>query len=393
MRILHVIAGLSPEGGGPHKATPELCRALARLGHEVSLYTTNMSRQGVLNVPIDHPVVADGVTIRYFPIGRFRRWGFSWPLGLALRADIASFDVVHIHSLYLFHTFIAAWYCRKNQVPYLIRPHGTLDPFLRQKSRFKKAIYNLLIEKSNLDHAAAIHYTTQEEMDLAHNALGIRAPGIVVPEGVELGEYADLPPRGTFRVHFPTIGNDFLILFLGRINFKKGLDLLARAYGQIARQYSKVHLAIVGPDNEGYMRQVQAWLAKECVLDRVTFTGMLLSRDKLAAFADADVFVLPSYTENFGLAVVEAMACGVPVVISNRVNIWREVAQAEAGLIVNCDSGELAEALLKAMNDPELKKMGEKGKRLVQDRYTWDRVAIQMLQVYQSIQFHAEKTL
>jgi glycosyltransferase involved in cell wall biosynthesis len=187
-------------------------------------------------------------------------------------------------------------------------------------------------------------------------------------------------------VRFPAIGNDFLILFLGRINFKKGLDLLARAYGQIARQNSKVHLAIVGPDNEGYMRQVQAWLAEECVLDRVTFTGMLLGRDKLAAFVDADVFVLPSYTENFGIAVLEAMACGLPVVISNKVNIWREIACADAGLVVNCDVGELVKALLGSMDDAErLKKQGLNGKELVQEKFTWDLAAKQMVKVYEDI--------
>ncbi|MBA4375967.1 MAG: glycosyl transferase [Anaerolinea sp.] len=393
MRILHVIANLSPERGGPPKTALELSQALARLGHEVSLYTTNADGQDVLDVPTDRPVWVDGVTVHYFPIGCFRRWGFSGSLGKALCADIPSFDVVHIHSLYLFHTFVAAHYCRHYGVPYLIRPHGTLDPFLRRKSRLKKAVYNFLVEKRSLDNAAAIHYTSQGEMDLGHDALKIRAPGVVVPLGLDVDEYSTLPTRGTFRARFPEIGNKFLVLFLGRINFVKGLDLLARAYGVIARQRQDVHLIIAGPDEEGYGRRVQSWLVNEGVLERVTFAGMLRGQDKLAAFADADVFVLPSYTESFGMAVVEAMACGLPVVISNKVNIWREVAQAEAGLVVNCDSGELADALLKIMDDPELKEHGEKGKHLVQQRFTWERVASQMLQVYQAIQSRAETTL
>jgi len=385
IRILHVIADLSPEHGGPSKVGLELCQALVRLGHAVSLYTTNADGRGVLDVPTDQPMLADGVTVRYFPIGRFRRWGFSGALGQALRSDIPDFDIVDIHSLYLFHTCMAAYYCRHSGVPYLIRPHGTLDPFLRRKSRLKKAVYNFLIEKRNLDNAAAIHYTSQDEMDLAHAALRIRAPGVVVPLGLNVAEYAAVPARGISRSRFPEIGGKFMVLFLGRLNFKKGLDLLAQAYGLIARQRPDIHLVIAGPAEEDYGRQVRAWLADEGVLERVTFTGMLRGSDKLAAFAAADVFVLPSYTENFGLAVVEAMACGLPVIISNQVNIWREIARAKAGLIVKCDSNELAAALLTAMDDSEWKRLGERGKRLVQEEFTWDRSAQQMATVYQKI--------
>ena len=386
MNILHVIAGLSPEGGGPHKVAPELCRALAREGQAISLYTTNASRDGVLNVATDRPITVDGVNIHYFPIGRWRRWGFSRALGEAIRDNVANFDVVHIHSLYLFHTSITAHYCRRYAVPYLIRPHGTLDPFLRRKSRFKKAIYNFLLEKRNLDRAAAIHYTTEEEMQLAHQPLKIQAPAVVVPLGLDLHEYAVLPPRGTLRARFPKMEDKFLILFLGRINFKKGLDLLAHAYGQIARQRDNVHLVIVGPDNEGYGRQVRAWLAKEGAVDKVTFTGMLLGKDKLAAFRDSDLFVLPSYTENFGLAVVEAMACRLPVVISNKVNIWRDISEGEAGLVINCDAQELAQALLQMIENHERRKqLGCNGKRLVKSKFTWDKVAAEMIRVYQDI--------
>lgn len=152
MKILHVISGLAPRHGGPSIAAPKLCKALAYKGHEVIIFTTNSDGKGVLDVPTDQPVLQEGVTIKYFPIGRFRRWGFSWPLARAIKKRISDFDIVHIHSLYLFHTFIAAHYCRRYGMPYLIRPHGTFDPFLRRKSRFKKAIYNLLIEKRNLNH-------------------------------------------------------------------------------------------------------------------------------------------------------------------------------------------------------------------------------------------------
>jgi glycosyltransferase involved in cell wall biosynthesis len=386
MRILHVASDLSPRQGGPAKLAPEMCRALARHGHEVALYTTNFDVEGVLDVPLDRPVMEGGFIIRYFPVRWPRRWKFSPPLERAIRADAAGFDIVHIHNLYLYHSWITAHYCRKQGIPYLISPHGTLDPFIRRRSRAKKAIYNFLIEKRNLDNAAAIHYTAQFEMDLAHKAMKIKAPGAVVPLGLEMQDYLKLPKPGAFRARFPEVGTDRIILFLSRINFKKGLDLLAKSFGLIAGQRDDVRLVIAGPDNDGYGVQVRQWLSEAGVLSRTVFTGMLTGVDKLAALADADLFVLPSYSENFGIAIIEAMACGLPVVISNQVNIWREIAGAGAGLVVDCDVQQLAAALLKLLDDSyDRRIIGEKGRRLVESTFLWDKVAKQMLDLYQRI--------
>lgn len=386
MKILHVASDLSPRQGGPAKLAPEMCRALARRGHEVALYTTNFDIDGVLDVPLDRPVTDGGYTTRYFPVSWPRRWKFSRPLGQAIRAEIGGFDIVHIHNLYLYHTWVTAHYCRKYGIPYLVSPHGTLDPFIRRRSRVKKAIYHWLIEKRNLDRAAAIHYTAQYEMDLAHRAVKIKAPGAVVPLGLELQDYLELPRPGAFRSRFPEVAGDRIILFLSRINFKKGLDLLAKSFGIITRQRDNVRLVIAGPDNESYGVQVRQWLSEAGVLSRTVFTGMLTGVDKLAALADADLFVLPSYSENFGIAILEAMACGLPVVISNRVNIWQEIAGAGAGVVVDCDVQQLAEALLKLLDRPEERRIiGEKGRKLVEARFLWDKVADQMLGLYQKI--------
>jgi glycosyltransferase involved in cell wall biosynthesis len=386
MKVLHVIAGLAPRNGGPHKAAPEMCRAMARRGHEMAIFTTNMDGDGVLDVPTDRPVYREGITIRYFPIGIPRHYKCSWPLARALRDHIPDFDIVHVHSLYLFHTLVAAHFCRKYGVPYLMRPHSTLDPFIRRKSRVRKAVYNLLIEKRNLDCAAAIHYTAHEEMELAHGALGIRAPGAVVPLGIDLNEYADLPPEGEFHSLYPATKDRHVILFLSRITPKKGLDLLARAYGSVARAREDVHLVIAGPDDEGYGRRVRRWFAEEGASERVTFTGMLLGREKLAALRDADLLVLPSYAENFGVAVVEAMTCALPVVISNKVNIWREIDQGRAGIVIGCDEKELSRALIRLLEDGNLRReLGENGRRLVEAKFTWTRAAEQLEALYESI--------
>jgi glycosyltransferase involved in cell wall biosynthesis len=286
----------------------------------------------------------------------------------------------------MFHTSASAHFCRKYGVPYIIRPHGTLDPYLRRKSRIKKGIYNLLLEKRNLDKASAIHYTSEEEMILAHRPINIQSPGVVVPLGLNPGDYAKLPSPDSFRNRFPECRGKFLFLFLGRLDFKKGLDLLCKAFGEIARQRRDVHLVIAGPDEMGCTKQMRIWLAEEGILDRVTFTGMLYGKDKLAAFRDADVFVLSSYTENFGVALVEAMACGMPVLISDRVNIWREIVAAEAGLVTKANPDDVYKGMSKLIKDRDLRvKIGRNAKELVVERYTWDKNIDLMIDVYAKI--------
>src|SRR5664280_2564487 len=156
MKILHVIANLAPRYGGPSKACWEMARAVAQLGHEVSIYTTNQDGPGELAVPLDEPVRQDGVEISYFPIQAPRFWGTSLPLALALRRKVPAFDLAHIHSLYLFHNLVAGHYCRRYATPYLVRPQGILDPFIYRRHRWRKRVMELLFEHRNIRRAAAL---------------------------------------------------------------------------------------------------------------------------------------------------------------------------------------------------------------------------------------------
>lgn len=391
MNILHVVPSMSPRAGGPVHTVLGLTGHLAKRGNNVSIFTTNLDGVGrgcvgVMDVPLDRPVRKNGVEIYYFPI-QYARWAFSREFMRAIKSELKRMDITHIHSLYLFTTFITARYCHSYSVPYLLRPHGSLDISLRkEKSRILKAVYQWMIERHNWNNASYIHYTAQEEMEQAHNPLRIKAPGVIVPVGLNIQEYSNLPHYGRFRDKYPMIKENKVILFLSRINFIKGLDILVKAFGDIARMRSDVYLAIVGPDDEGYGQEVKKWLAEEGVLDRAVFTGMLLGEDKLAAFRDSDIFVLPSYTENFGIVVIEALACKLPVVISNRVNIWRELVGADAGVVVNCDPTELANALLELLDAPDrCQKLGENGRRLVEEKFTWEKVTDQMIKVYEDI--------
>ena len=382
MKILHVIANLAPRYGGPSKACWEMARAVVQLGHEVSIYTTNQDGPGELEVPVNQPVWQEGVEIRYFPIQPPRFWGTSLPLALGLRRQIPASDLVHIHSLYLFHDLVAGHYSRRYGIPYLIRPHGTLDPFIHRRHRGRKRLMESWFENRNIRGAAALHFTTAQEAELAA-PYTFGTPGLVVPLGVSNDEFAAMPEPGSFRGRYPEIGDKRIILFFGRINFKKGLDILARAFGAVARRRQDVHLVIAGPDNEGWGGRVRAWLEEEGVLARTTFTGMLLGPERLAVLRDASLFALPSYSENFGLAVVEAMAAGLPVIISDQVNIWQEVETGGAGRVIPCNATALADQILDLLDHPEAAQhMGQKGRALVRERFQWPRVGRSLAEAY-----------
>jgi len=386
MKVLHVITNLSPGYGGPVKACKELCASLASTGENITIYTTNLNYPaGHLDVPLNIKIRQDGYNVWYFPI-QFSPYIVSWGLARALKENIKKYDLIHIHGLYRFPQAVAAYYARTYNVPYLIRPHGSLDPFLfnHKRHRISKRLYEHLIENRNLNAASALHFTTSEEMQLVQ-PLKLKAPGIVIPNGLDSGKYTNLPPFGRFRRKYKIVDAK-IILHYGRINFKKGLDILIKAFAEISRMREDVLLVIAGPDNEGYRSQVEKWITEEGISSKVVFTGMLQGDDALEALRDADIFALPSYTENFGIAVVEAMASGLPVVISDKVNIWSEVRDAGAGLVTSCNEKEVAEALIKLLDDAKKREtMGNAGKILVREKYGWDAIVKELCSTYKSI--------
>jgi glycosyltransferase involved in cell wall biosynthesis len=387
VRILHVIPALAPRFGGPPKVIVEMCRELARRGEQVALYTTNFDGPGKLKVPLFEPQRDEsGLEIRYFPVYPHSYYVMSLSLAAALKRELPGYDLVHIHPLYRFTTAAAAHYCSMFGIPYVMRPHGSLDPFLFRRHRLRKRIYERVFDRVYLGRAAAVQFTSREEMELARGT-GFAFNGVVVPLAVTVPDMTDAGRRAEeFRARWPATRGHRVILYLGRLTFKKGLDLLVRAFGEVCRRRSDVHLFIAGPDDEGYGAQVRRWLQDEGVLDRATFSGILLGAEKSAAFATADVFVLPSYSENFGVAVLEALASGVPTIISNRVNIWREIADADAGLVVNCDAAELQRALLAMLDDRQLRlTMGAAGRRLASESFGWRTATDQLIALYREI--------
>lgn len=384
MRILHVIPSIAARDGGSSKAVIEMCHALNRRGHDAQIYTTNVDGAGRLDVQPSRAVEVHGAKVTCFPVNGGHYYKVSVAMAAQLRETVGRFDLVHAHALYQFPSTAAAHYSRKHGVPYVLQPHGSLDPFLYGRRAVRKRLYEAFIEQRNLAAAAAVLFTSAEEMSLAKSS-GLSFRGAVVPLGVEIEEVS-APAENAADALWPELVGKKVVLFLSRINFKKGLDILARAFGEIHRARPDAHLVIAGPDGDGYAAQVRAWLAAERALDAATFTGMVLGQRKAALLSRADLFVLPSYSENFGIAVVEAMGVGLPVVISNRINIWREIAAAHAGLAVNPDADEVAKAILTLLDNPALaKSMGEHGRQSARDNYSWQAASDRLIDLYREV--------
>jgi glycosyltransferase involved in cell wall biosynthesis len=368
IKVAHVISGIDPRGGGPAEALRGLALAQAASGLNVRVLATFAPGDDLGFAAV---LQARGIAVRL--VGPCSgRLGWHPDLTAAAGEAVAAADVIHIHALWEEVQHRAARAARLSQKPYLIRPCGMLDPWSLRQSRLRKKLYLLWRLRRHLNAATALHFTADAERD-GTAALHLRAPAIVEPNGIDLAEYVSLPQRGTFRLARGIAGNRVVLLFLGRLHPKKGFDLLLPAF---ARLRGDALLVLAGPVDEGYRRALEAEAARLGIADRLLFTGMLLAADKLAAFVDADLFVLPSYQENFGIAVAEAMAAGLPVVISDRVNIHAEVAAAGAGGVVPANADALADELSRWLGDSQRRRMaGGRAREFARTHYDWAAIA------------------
>ncbi|TRZ95489.1 glycosyltransferase [bacterium] len=385
MKILQVVSSLAAGFGGPSTAVWELCRELARQGEDVTIFTTDADTAGRMKPGLNMPIVLERMKVFYFPLQGMSNYKFSFPLAQALKDQAGLFDIIHIHALFQFSTSVAAYYCRRYKQPYIITPHGHLDPFNFRKKSWVKYAYLNLFDLGNLKNASAIHFTSEGERQSAIS-LGFNLPSVVIPLGINPEDFYQLPEYGSFRSKHPLLKNKKIILFLSRIHAKKGLDILTDAFGELIKEREDIYLVIAGPDSDNYSNKVKSWLARKSALSRVIFTGMLFGQDKLALFRDSDIFVLPSYSENFSLATVEAMACGLPVIVSDKVNIAAEISAAGAGLVVGTDYRQLVAALRRLLDEVQLRQeLGSKARKLVKDKFTWEINTGALVKLYQSI--------
>ena len=387
MRILQIVPSISLIYGGPSQMVLGLSAALASQGIEVSVLTTDSNGdagQAPLDVPLNTPVEQDGYQVRYFRCSPFRRYKFSLDLLRWLSQHASEFDLAHIHALFSPVSTAAATICRQRNLPYILRPLGTLDPSDLQKKRRLKQIYATLLERPNLAGAAGIHFTSPQEAKISER-FGTHAPDLVIPLGVKL---LMMPTKGRARAKWGIPDDQPLVLFMSRIDPKKGLNLLIPALERLATEGLNFHFVLAGtnPQDPDYEKQIQERVKASPLSSRTTITGFVTGELKAALLQDADLFVLPSYYENFGIAVAEAMVAGTPVVISDQVHIWEEVKDAEAGWVSPCEVDSLTQRLREALQDVgEQKRRGANAQDYALKNYSWDAIALAMIQAYRQV--------
>jgi len=383
MRILHVVPSYLPavRYGGPIFAVHGLCRALAAKGHEVQVFTTNIDGAGISSTPIATPVDLDGIQIRYFSCPLVRRLYWAPALGRALHLELGKLDVVHLHSVFLWPTWAAARAARKARVPYVLSPRGMLvKDLIARRSRLTKSAWIHLIERSNVEQAAALHLTSQLE-GTEIERFGWRLPRLaIIPNAID----EPLSQNGKIASDVEAITSQQpLVLFLGRLSWKKGLDRLLRAFALTPAGI----LAVVGTDDENFAPQLAKLAAELRIADRVRILPRtVIGSEKERLFAAARLFVLPSYSENFGNTVLEAMRRGVPIVVTPEVGAAEIVRKSGAGLVVAGDLEPLGSAIRLLIADLGLaRSMGEAGRGYAVAHFTWNQVATQMEDLYNSL--------
>ena len=383
MRILHVVPSYIPayRYGGPIYSVHGLCKALAT-DHDVHVFTTNIDGPNNSSVPLGTPVEIDGVKVWYFSCPFLRRLYWSPSMKKALKKHIPRFDLVHLHSIFLWPTWAAALNARSCGVPYILAPRGMLvKDLIRKKSRWSKTVWIKLFERYNLEQAAAIHVTTTVEKRECER-FGFRLPPIsIVPNGINVNDFTNNSERISNCIK-NLLDKQPMVLFLSRISWKKGLDRLIPALSHVP----EAHLVIAGNDEENYTPFLISLANQYGVKQRVTFSGPVRNGDKKALLKAAKVFTLPSHSENFGNVVLEALAVGCPVVVTPQVGLADVVTKCGAGLVVEGEPENIARAIQQILVDSKTRaEMGKNGRKTVKERYTWNSVATQMEQVYQKI--------
>lgn len=302
----------------------------------------------------------------------------------AVKLAVEAADIVHIHGMWEQIQHYAASAARRNGTPYLIRPCGMLDPWSLNQGRLKKQLALMWRVKKNLNHAAGIHFTTQAECDVAA-PLNLTSTSYVVPNGVP----PDVLSRDLFDAASRTEDAPPHIHFMSRLHHKKGVDLLIRAVGELHRRpHSELYqaqLALAGPDEAGYINLLRQIVTKENLVHHCRFAGLVEGPDKRQFLADGDLFCLPSHQENFGLVVVEALACGLPVVVSPHVNIVEEIVQAQVGISCPMKPAGIADALEEAWRlFPRSNRavFRRRAHDWVVNRYSWASVSTKLSKIY-----------
>ncbi len=362
MQVIHIVPAISNEASGPSYSVVRLCDSLIANGHDVILAALDWS-----------PIPSPPLFLKTFPLGwGLRRLGRSPAMKqwLDIRVASGNVDLIHNHGMWQMNSVYAGWAAKREKLNYVVSPRGAFSLWaMRSGSIFKRAFWPLL-QAPALTAATCFHATAESEYEDIRR-LGFRQPIAVIPNGI------DIP------VLLPKVDTNYrTLLFLGRVHKQKGLDMLLHAWRVVQDRFPEWRLRVVGPDNCGYLGELQQ-LARTLNLHRVEFSGPLSGVQKWQAYRDADLFVLPSYSENFGIAVAEALASGTPAIVT-RGAPWAGLGRHQAGWWIDIGTEPLKFALEEALaNSPDrLAEMGQHGKRWMETDFSWAHIGMQMANTY-----------
>ena len=385
MRVLHVTPYFAPAFvyGGPPRSVLGLCQALVRAGADVQALSTDADGDREIAPAIVARGEYDGVAVRYLPRAWPRTYFGARGVTAAVDRLAGTLDVVHLHGCWNVFNWLAARACRRRGLPYVVSPRGMLNAWSFEHSGLKKRIAYWLAERPALRGASILHATSEDE-GREIEALGLPAPVAVVPNGIDCVDTPSDPQAvSQFRQRYGFSDRDVVVLSLGRLHHKKRVDLLADAVGAARLGSPSVKLLVAGSGERQYEDELRARFHAQIADRAIVFAGRLEGDDRRLALAAADVFALTSESENFGLAVAEAMAAGLPVVVSRHCP-WPQIEQWDAGFWLANDVAAIAGALVSLANDPALRRrLGDNGRRGVRRYLDWDRIATDMLNIYQ----------
>lgn len=383
--ILHVIPYMHASAGGPPVVVENFIAEAGRLGHRSEIVSTlafcngdedslrkrlgQLAPTTFLTGPETIPVIGRGGAAR-------------------LDALVRRADIVHVHTLWSPLNASARLACRRHGRPYVLMPHGMLDPYSLSVKALRKAVYLRFFESRNLARARRVIYTTAEEQRLAALAGLPLPPAELVPLGARASCASADELRSRFLARFPQAEGRRRLLFLGRLHPKKGIDRILDALREVKQSVPDVFLVLAGDGDGHYVRQLRHRVSSLALDDHVLFAGHLDGELKWASFAAAELFLLPSHQENFAITVAEAMQMGVPVIITDKVNTWPYVQEAEAGLVLADGDVErlLPGAIAQLLTDDAARtRMAAQGSRYARQRLTWDASAQRLLACYERV--------
>ena len=363
MRVIHVVPSIADEATGPAYSVVRLCESLTVEGQEITMASLGLSPMAV------PPSFLKAFPLKWGP----RRLGSSPAMHRWLSSQVSSgkVDILHNHSLWMMPNVYPGQVAKRLSVPLIVSPRGTMSAWaMRGGSSIKKLFWPLL-QRPALAATTCFHATAESEYEDIRR-LGFRQPVAIIPNGIDI---LNLPPK--------VYSSSRTLLFLGRIHAKKGLDMLLPAWSVLQDRFPEWRLQIVGPDNGGYLTQMKC-LASNLQLERIEFSGPLFGEQKHVAYSRADLFVLPTYSENFGISVAESLAAGTPAIVSKGAP-WSGLEKKKAGWWIDIGIDSLVGCLENALghSSDQLSEMGQRGRDWMESEYSWNQVGQQMAETYQ----------